>query len=403
LTRGDLQMTRRAIVLGGGGPAAGLHIGALRAFEEAGIRFDVWSLSCIGAWVGVVYNQFDENAGAQTESFFRDNVFRDDASYSRFPINRMFAPDYRRVALAVAGFVLDPSNYCNLFLPVQLMKAGWDTMQQFTDPRRWNEGDINHWFLNSVLAVNPAVRFLTSLVYLSNINGLARICYPGSSFLQTIQFDKLYSGEKPFIYHNAWNLTRRRMDLFSNERKEQKGNGDITLQSLCACSALPFVEETVEIKGQTYCEGALVDILEFHHLLDRDPELDEIWISRIVDDRQARPPRNLTEGLDNLCMLFAGAVGVDNIALFRDHIQQLPPTRKKPKIYELRTALDINFDWSHSNLDRGILDGRRAAQEALNHLRSKGDCPGAPPTGGPPGDGTAGRVTAGSAAVPALT
>jgi predicted acylesterase/phospholipase RssA len=52
-------MVKRAITLGGGGPAAGLHIGVLDALAEKGIEFDVWSLSCIGAWVGIVYNQFD--------------------------------------------------------------------------------------------------------------------------------------------------------------------------------------------------------------------------------------------------------------------------------------------------------------------------------------------------------
>ena len=54
-------MVKRAITLGGGGPAAGLHIGVLEALQShPEITFDVWSLSCIGAWVGIVYNQFDE-------------------------------------------------------------------------------------------------------------------------------------------------------------------------------------------------------------------------------------------------------------------------------------------------------------------------------------------------------
>ena len=53
-------MVKRAITLGGGGPAAGLHIGVLEALVTADIKFDVWALSCIGAWVGIVYNQFGE-------------------------------------------------------------------------------------------------------------------------------------------------------------------------------------------------------------------------------------------------------------------------------------------------------------------------------------------------------
>ena len=61
---------RRAITLGGGGPAAGLHIGVLEAFANADplITFDVWSLSCIGAWVGIVYNQSASDKDSEKKS-----------------------------------------------------------------------------------------------------------------------------------------------------------------------------------------------------------------------------------------------------------------------------------------------------------------------------------------------
>src|SRR5262249_48149369 len=54
---GQARPKKRALCLAGGGPAAGFHIGALAAFEACGLTFDVWSLSCIGAWVGIYYNQ----------------------------------------------------------------------------------------------------------------------------------------------------------------------------------------------------------------------------------------------------------------------------------------------------------------------------------------------------------
>ena len=90
-------MVKRAITLGGGGPAAGLHIGVLEALATAGITFDVWALSCIGAWVGIVYNQWDdkEDKVQKTYQFFKNGVFRDDESYKRFPINTVFGPDWR--------------------------------------------------------------------------------------------------------------------------------------------------------------------------------------------------------------------------------------------------------------------------------------------------------------------
>src|SRR6202790_1810016 len=109
-------MVKRAITLGGGGPAAGLHIGVLEALAAADkpkITFDVWALSCIGAWVGIVYNQFDKNKNRadETYKFFRDGVFRDDESYKRFPINTVFGPDWRSNIEALNNFVTEPDNY----------------------------------------------------------------------------------------------------------------------------------------------------------------------------------------------------------------------------------------------------------------------------------------------------
>ena len=64
-------------------------------------EFDVWALSCIGAWVGIVYNQLatktvkNQDRAEQTHQFFKNGVFRDDESYERFPINTVFGPDWR--------------------------------------------------------------------------------------------------------------------------------------------------------------------------------------------------------------------------------------------------------------------------------------------------------------------
>ena len=102
---------KRAITLAGGGPAAGLHIGALKRLEEAGITFDVWALSCIGAWVGLVYNTREKGKQAQqTYDFFHEGVFRDDVSYSRFPINTVFGTDTASTMKAVFEFRRDPKT-----------------------------------------------------------------------------------------------------------------------------------------------------------------------------------------------------------------------------------------------------------------------------------------------------
>jgi predicted acylesterase/phospholipase RssA len=134
-------MTKRAICLGGGGPAAGLHIGVLESLKQHEINFDVWALSCIGAWVGVVYNQAEQGDEIQaTKKFFRD-VFRDDKSFKSFPINTIFAPDWAGNAEAIWDFLLEPRNYKNALLPREIMKSFMHTISALgrmsATRRRW--------------------------------------------------------------------------------------------------------------------------------------------------------------------------------------------------------------------------------------------------------------------------
>ena len=356
---------KRAITLAGGGPAAGLHIGVLARLAEAGVKFDVWALSCIGAWVGLVYNQCDPGKEVeQTYKFFKDGVFRDDLTYSRFPINSVFGPDWLANYKSLVRFITDPSTYENIILPEKIMDAYKETLLFMLDRPRWTEGDFNQLLLNHGLAVNPFIRFVTSMMYLSEVGGLARIHYPDSVFLKSINFHKLKNAE-PFIFHNAYNLTTNELDLFCNKDVEHwrnKGYKPISASSLCACSALPYIEQTVKINGDTYCEGALIDTVNFKNLVEDHPDLDEIWISRIVDEKQIREPKNLTDALANLCQLFAATVGEDDIKLFKYHVRE--ENKWHGTIVEIQVGRNINFEWCHSNLDLGVKLGRDAAGAA---------------------------------------
>jgi predicted acylesterase/phospholipase RssA len=365
---------KRAITLAGGGPAAGLHIGVLDRLNKANITFDVWALSCIGAWVGIVYNQCDPGKEVeQTYDFFRNGVFRDDVSYSHFPINTVFGTDNVANTKAMVEYLINPKSYRDLWLPDKVMEAARDTLDFMTDRAKWNEGDFNRWVLNSVLAVNPFVRYWTSLMYLSNISGLSRIHYPDSTFMRAIRFERLYEKNKPFIFHNAWNISKQDLVLFSNKPQFQSNSNidykNITPASLCACSALPFVEETVEIGGDIYCEGALVDTVNFKQLLEDHPDLNEVWVSRIVTAGQVRPPKNIADALGNLCMLFAATVGEDDIKLFRYHVKE--EGKWHGDIIEIEVSNEVNFEWSHSNLDLGRRQGYAATEKALQSYRPK--------------------------------
>jgi|APFre7841882724_1041349.scaffolds.fasta_scaffold11218_2 predicted acylesterase/phospholipase RssA len=361
----DKPATRKVLALAGGGPAAGLHIGALKRLQDRHRlqSFHVWSLSCIGAWVGIVWQQADSGREfEQTERFFREGVFRDDRSYARFPMNSVFGPDLATNAFALLQYLCDPASYRGLVLPDQILEAMKDTLHFLRTPSRWNAADLNVWMLDSVLAVHPWSRFLTSMVYQSKINGLSRIWYPQSSFLDAIKFDRLGHAGKPLLYHNAWNLTRQRLELFTSRDVPQRSYSRICAKSLCACSALPYIESTVEMNGDDYCEGALIDTVSFRNLVEDHGEHLDVWVSRIVDTDQIRTPRNLTEALANLCMLFAAETGKNDVKLFRFHAKEKYPDIR---IVEIPVSAAVNFDWSRSNLEHGIAEGEKAADAAL--------------------------------------
>jgi predicted acylesterase/phospholipase RssA len=395
-TRPAIATTKptKAICLGGGGPAAGLHIGALEGLKKNGIEFNnadsVWALSCIGAWVGAVYNQ--ATAGREIEEtydFFR-KVFRDDDSFKSFPVNTIFAPDWAGNAEAIQNFLFDLKNYKNAFLPRKIMESFLYTLSVLGDRKSWrkfNEGDFNRWTLNHVLAVHPVVRFLTAMAFKSEIDGLTKLYYPDSSLIKDIKFDKLFESDKPYIFHNAFNFQRKDIDLFANKWPASvTDRKQISAASLCACSALPFVEQTVKLDGKVYCEGALVDTVNFKDLLrDHRDSLKEIWINRIVDTRQIREPKNLYDGLANLCQLFAATVGEDDVKLFKYRVRENNRSRDpdalkwKGTIIEIQVDDQIDFHWSEKNLNTGRTNGARKAAEAVklyNMYKSK------PPTDG---------------------
>lgn len=359
-----MKPIKRAIALAGGGPAVGLSIGSLqRIYEEPDIRFDVWSLACIGAWLGIVWNQADPGKEVETSTEFFRGIFRPDDMYDKFPIAAAFAPDFAASIQNTMSFVLDPRSYDNLVIPEAILAATEELMRFATDPRQWTNSNLNVLILNQIMAVNPMTRFMTSMMYKSKTRGLSRIYYPDSALLNSIGFERLYQPGKPVLYHNAYNLTDDRLELFSNaDAKYQRISGE----TLCACSALPYIEEPVVMGGKTYCEGATVDTVNFEDLMRNHPDLDEVWVSRILDIKQVRKPENLYDSLNNLVMLFAATTSEDDVKLFKYHVAKTHPNLK---VIEIPVAFNIDYDWSYSNLDRSIVEGYDAADAVIAAYR----------------------------------
>jgi hypothetical protein len=119
--------------------------------------------------------------------------------------------------------------------------------------------------------------------------------------------------------------------------------------------------------------------VNFRNLLEDNPDLDEIWVSRLIDANQILPPRDLYDAEANLCELFAATVGKDDVKLFEYHLTCDEEHRGKWKnltVVEIPVSCDINFDWSHSNLERGIKNGVEAATRAAHRYHQPRRGPG---------------------------
>ncbi len=414
---GKKRPKKRAIALGGGGPVAGFLIGALEVLEQRAIHFDVWSLSCIGAWVGLHYNQCSGGSrAAQTYEFFREHAFRDTDSYRGFPINRSFAPNVGAFASAWSRHLLDRTTWHDAMGGIAEWPAAAAGWARFMSTPMWmREGDLHAHLLNHLLAVHPMSRLMTSLVYQSGVNGLSNIHFESSSLLESLDLarldllaqtglDRLSADQlqqiaaafdpesiaperaaQPEIYHNAWRLADDSqgqpltggLQLFNNKwaRYRHQRSRDylpISCASLCACSALPYVEQTVRLAGdpgREYSEGALVDTVNFANLVEDHPDLDEIWVCRIVDLSQLRAPKNLHDSLGNLCQQFAAEVGENDVRLFRNHLRKC--AGRIPRVIEipLASASRLSYRWDHANLDIGRQEGREAATALLERHR----------------------------------
>jgi predicted acylesterase/phospholipase RssA len=372
---------KRALTLAGGGPAVGIHLGLLRALEEVHpqLHFDVWSMSSVGAWLGCLYH-VSPNRKKKLEYVTKlmENFFRDDAVYDKFPCPTVFLPDIPETISAYLRFMIEPSSYSNLIVPSEIMKGYQDLLDYYLKPSRWNHGDFCNLMLNAMLAPNPAARFLMSMIYKSDMPGMNKLWFgPDYSVLKAFDMKLLEEADVPVLYHNAYNIDRQELELFSNkDEKYQK----ITAKTLCACSGLPYILSPVTINGSTYVEGATIDTVGFYDLMQNHPDLDEIWVSRILDRKQIRPHRNLVEALNNLVMLFASTTSTDDFKLFSIHLRRENASRKRKgkksiKLHDLQVDPNTSYDWTHSNLSESARASYNTSKKAfLDYL--KGSPPG---------------------------
>ena len=191
-----------------------MHIGTLQKLQEVGITFDVWAVSCIGAWVGIVYQQFKGNQAQQTYDFFKNHVFRD-GPIRDFRTNAVFGDfqDWTTNMRAMNEFLFDLRNYQNLVLPNRMMDAMKETMAFFFDPNGMKEISTTG---SSTRDGGKSLHALADIddVSIEHCQAPHSCALPESSFLKALNFDALDRTKhpnKPFMFFNASNLNKQKL------------------------------------------------------------------------------------------------------------------------------------------------------------------------------------------------
>jgi NTE family protein len=334
---------RTALVIGGGAPNATLVAGALLAFHEFGLKFDVISTAGAGVLLGLGYCAPKGGDPVPILNNFKELGVAD-ALYEAFPVNfKVFnkpgnmADMYRRT-LALNPLVQKIMDWPTTDAIGQLVKDSAELLLASTCP-----SDLNP----KSLGLCAHVPFTEKII---DFDAIAKL---GCEF-----------------YVNAYNLSQRRMDNFSKAQ--------ISPLHLQAALSFPFLYPPTQIGEDWYIEGAALDCLNFAGLLENHPDLEEIVVFDILGaEKLLRAPRDLYDAWVMSIIAPLVEISRDDLKIFvAEHLGKYPrlkPPYRVPLIDEIpEQELPDVFDWSRSNLARLFDVGYEAAagytRSSLMHL-----------------------------------
>lgn len=323
---------KKALVIGGGAPNSSLIAGALTAFLDHGVEFDVISASGAGVLMGLLYTA--PLGCTPREALTRwAEVGVADSIYKLFPVNHKIFKKPGTKAKTY-GEALHQQVAANPFLDA--------LTHNFAEA----SGVWNDWMHLMLSAMSPSDLSSKSL----------GLCAHLPFIEQAIDFDAIAS-MKPEFYINAFNMTKGQMRIWGKQEIE-----DIHVR---AALSFPFLYPPTEIDGDDYIEGAALDTLNFIPLIAEDggqsrhDDLDTLVILDILgEDRLIRKPRNLYDAWVRSIITPLVKISKSELRLFElehntDH------ATGKPK----RNLLKVNLmdgipaehwpevlDWSSSNM-----------------------------------------------------
>ncbi|BAL26483.1 patatin-like phospholipase family protein [Azoarcus sp. KH32C] len=335
-------MAKTALIIGGGAPNATLMSGALTAFDEAGVEFDVVSTAGAGALIGLLYLA---PASGDVQAALRSTVEMgvSDAIYERYPVNYKVFQKPGAVADLYRSLV-----QANPFLQTIQKSAGTG-------------------------AADKLVADLAQLMFASfcptTLDGKSLGLCAAVPFLEHIVDFAALDAHRARFYVNAYNIDDRYMQNFSSAR------GEINADTIRAALAFPFLYPPYRMKDpksktgeeKFYYEGAAHDCLNYKSLVENERSVRDIVVFDVLGaEKLMRKPRDLYDAWLLSIIVPLIEIARDDTKIFQERHNRAGKWNLLPVKFDIAAKdWETSLDWSRSNLARLFDVGYRSAQRFL--------------------------------------
>jgi len=346
------QVARKTgLLLGGGAPNSTLIAGALAAFVDEAIDFDVISASGAGVLMGLLYTTPHEATPRQALQSWADTGVAD-SIYKMIPINYKI---FQKPGMQASTFrdAFQPPANNPFFQAIQQTFA--------SAPGVWSD-----WGKLMMSSLSPSDLSMKSLGLCAHLPFLEK----------AVDFSGV-ARMRPQFYINAYNLSEHRMQNW--------GKHEIGPEHVRAALSFPFLYAPTTIDGSDYIEGAALDTLNFDPFIEGKGEhhdADTLVILDILgDERLLRKPRNLYDAWVRSIITPLVKISKSEMRLFElEHNTDAATGQPKRRLLKLDLMGGIpeehwpdTLDWSSSNMqllfDVGYKAGIAFAREHGDLLR----------------------------------
>lgn len=332
-----------ALILGGGAPNATLMAGALVAFIEAGVEFEIISTSGAGAIVGLLYAV--PKQGTAIEMLKKlPGLGIADPIYQGLPINYkvfnkpgVLADNWRNL-LAANPFYQQVINQENP-TPTQRLFSDW-------------------------------LQLVTATLCPTNLTPLSSGLCAHVPFIDEIVNFSALADITPQFYLNAYNLTQHEMACWNKK--------EITHDHFLAALSFPFIYPPYQLDSDFFIEGASIDTLNFKRLFQDHPYIDTTVVFDVLGQSKIlHPPKNLYDSWVQSIITPLTEIARDDLKLFEALHNKDASGKPRTKLlrvnyehYLTQHDYESELDWSYTNLDNMYEIGYKAGKEFTQNYAS---------------------------------